>query len=414
MLTLADAVEGAIDDVVLLGMGGSSLAPEVLRQTLRRRALPRARHDAPGRDPRRCRRSSTSSARCSSRRRSRAATLETRSHTDYFWKLAPRGAQWVAITDPGLGAGEAGARSASFRAIFPGEPTIGGRYSALSPFGLVPAALLGVDLRRLLERALEMAEACRLGDGQPGARPRPLARRRLGGRPRQGLRARTRTASASGSSSSWPSRPARRARASCPRRASRPTGPTARRRRCACRSPYELGQEFFRWEFGVAVAGSILGINPFDQPNVQAAKDRTNEVLAGGDVELARRGLARRAARVGAEPATTSASRRSSTRPPAPTRRLARLADARPRGDRLRRHARLRPALPALDRASCTRAAPNTGVFIQVVDDTGEELKIPGQPFGFGRLIRAQAAGDFESLRERGRRVAPRPHGGDL
>jgi hypothetical protein len=168
--------------------------------------------------------------------------------------------------------------------------------------------------------------------------------------------------------------------------------------------PYELGQEFFRWEFATAVAGSILGINPFDQPDVQAAKDRTKQVLDSGDVE------------------------------PAPDGSPDELfAQARP-GDYVCLQAFVDPT-PAneeriLEVASRARAAtgcvvthgfgprylhstgqlhkggPNTGLFLQLVDDTGEELAIPGQPFGFAQLIRAQAAGDFESLKERDRRVA--------
>jgi transaldolase/glucose-6-phosphate isomerase len=167
--------------------------------------------------------------------------------------------------------------------------------------------------------------------------------------------------------------------------------------------PYELGQEFYRWEFATAVAGSILGINPFDQPNVQAAKDKTNEVLAAGgepDVE--------------------------------PHGSLDELfAEARP-GDYVAIQAFVDPARqdavdPLVERAraetGCVvthgfgprylhstgqlhKGGPNTGLFLQVVDDPGQELPIPGKPFGFARLIRAQAAGDFESLKERGRRVA--------
>src|SRR5207248_4117745 len=77
------------------------------------------------------------------------STLETRSHTDYFWEKTRRGQQWMAITDPGS-ALERLARERGFLAVWSGEPTIGGRYSALSPFGMVPAALMGVDLVRLL------------------------------------------------------------------------------------------------------------------------------------------------------------------------------------------------------------------------------------------------------------------------
>src|SRR5436309_15486946 len=147
-------------------MGGTSLAPEVLRRGFGGDRL----HVLDTTHPRTVRalaaavdldRTLFISASKS------GTTLETRSHTDYFWRRAPRGEQWVAITDPGSALEEL-ARKRSFRAIVPGEPTIGGRYSALSPFGLVPAALLEVDLERLLERALEMVEACHLDDGNPG------------------------------------------------------------------------------------------------------------------------------------------------------------------------------------------------------------------------------------------------------
>src|SRR5262249_33269205 len=156
---------GAIDDVVLLGMGGSSLAPEVLRRGFGGERLHVLDTTHPGAirglaeqlDSRRTLFVAASKS---------GTTLETRSHAEYFWKLAPRGEQWVAVTDPGSEL-EQLARERGFRATFPGEPSIGGRYSALSPFGIVPAALLGVDLERFLDRAIEMAEACRLDGGNP-------------------------------------------------------------------------------------------------------------------------------------------------------------------------------------------------------------------------------------------------------
>src|SRR5919206_284817 len=98
---------------------------------------------------------------------SAGSTLETRSHTDYFWAKAGNGDHWAAVTDPGSEL-ERVAKEREFAAVFPGEPTIGGRYSALSPFGMVPAALMGIDVTRFLERAQEMAEACRLAEGNPG------------------------------------------------------------------------------------------------------------------------------------------------------------------------------------------------------------------------------------------------------
>jgi hypothetical protein len=165
--------------------------------------------------------------------------------------------------------------------------------------------------------------------------------------------------------------------------------------------PYEVGQEFFRWEFATAVAGSILAINPFDQPDVQAAKDKTSELLASGE-----------------EP---------SLAPEGDLDEL--LAQARD-GDYVAIQAFIDPEReaelkPIVERAHATgrpfavglgprylhstgqlhKGGPNTGLFVQVVDDLGEELPIPGKPFGFRRLIAAQAAGDFQSLKERGRRI---------
>jgi transaldolase/glucose-6-phosphate isomerase len=401
LLTLADSVQGQIDDVVLLGMGGSSLAPEVLRRGFggeRMRVLdtthPRTiRALADGLNLRRTLFIAASKS---------GTTLETRSHTDFFWKLAPRGEQWVAITDPGSEL-ESLARKRGFRAIYPGEPTIGGRYSALSPFGLVPAALLEVDLERLLERALEMVEACHFDDGNPGLEL-GLA---LGAGWQEerdkvcfedvngfGLWAEQLLAESTGKDGKGlipaPGEPA--------------DGADCQEHELRLASPYELGQEFFRWEFATAVAGSILGINPFDQPDVQAAKDRTNAVLAAGDVALDEESSMEEL-----------------------------FAQAR-EGDYVCIQAFVDPTAAAAgvvlalaDRARAAtgcvvthgfgprylhstgqlhKGGPNTGLFLQVVEDYGDELKIPGRQFGFARLIRAQAAGDFEALRERGRRLA--------
>jgi glucose-6-phosphate isomerase len=166
LLRLAADLAEEADAVVLLGMGGSSLAPEVLRMSFGASSFhvldtthPGAVRDLQARlDLDRTLFVSASKS---------GGTLETRSHTDYFWKLAPRGEQWVAITDPGSELASL-ARDRRFSAVIPGEPRIGGRYSALSPFGLVPAALMGVDVAAVLDRACEMAEACRLDAGNPG------------------------------------------------------------------------------------------------------------------------------------------------------------------------------------------------------------------------------------------------------
>src|SRR5688572_1162081 len=152
--------------IVLLGMGGSSLAPEVLRRTFSSERL----HVLDTTHPAAVRRiaeeldlDGTLFVVASKS----GTTLETRCHLDFFWERLGRGDSFVAITDPGSEL-EAFARARGFRAVFAGEPTVGGRYSALSVFGVVPAALLNIDLTRFLERIEEMVEACRLGTGNPG------------------------------------------------------------------------------------------------------------------------------------------------------------------------------------------------------------------------------------------------------
>ena len=213
------------------------------------------------------------------------STLETRSHTDYFWEQSKNGELWAAITDPGSALEEL-ALERGFGAIFAGEPAIGGRYSALSAFGMVPAALMGIDPARFLLRAQEMADACRSSEGNPGlelglslgegwqaGRDKICIEQSDGG---FGLWAEQLLAESTGKLGKGlipaPGEPA--------------DGPDRQAQEVRIADPYELGQEFFRWEFATAVAGSILEINPFDQPDVQAAKDKTLQILASGDDPL--------------------------------------------------------------------------------------------------------------------------------
>jgi hypothetical protein len=369
-------------------MGGSSLAPEVLRlifaadhyhvlDTTHPKAIRALEKKI---DPERTLFLSASKS---------GTTLETRSHTAYF---LDRGGQFAAITDPGSDL-EQFAHENGFLRVFHGEPTIGGRYSALSPFGIVPAVLMGVDATRLLERALEMREACRFAEGNPGL---DLGLR-LGATTSVGLTSHVY------SFGLWMEQliaesTGKQGKGILPA----PDDPRAELQEdVALPSPYELGQEFFRWEFAVAVAGSIIGINPFNQPDVQAAKDKTNEVLAQGDVELQPEGsldelLAQ--ARDGDYVCIQAFVD--------PTR----VDDLQPFVDRAREsgHVATHGFGPRYlhSTGQFHKGGPNTGLFLQVVDDTGDELPIPGRDFGFARLIRAQAAGDYESLKERGRRVA--------
>ena len=393
----AQAIRGEVDEVVLLGMGGSSLAPEVFRRQFGATAF----HVLDTTHPKAIRRLADSldlertlfvvSSKSGS-------TLETRSHYDFFWERSKRGDRFVAVTDPGS-ALEDLARSRGSRA-FPGEPTIGGRYSALSMFGLLPAALMSVDLGRLLDRAESMLNACHGADSNPGLElGLALGSAWQEGRDKVvfpfenglGLWLEQLLAESTG----------KEGKGLVPAPGERPDYPDRQTQSLELDDPYDLGSEFFRWEFATAVAGAILEINPFDQPNVQEAKDRTSTILAGGNPELEL----------------------------LPADGL--IAQAR-EGDYVAIQAFVDPAEEArlqgfVDRVrsetSCAvtfglgprylhstgqlhKGGAPIGCFLQIVDDVGEELAIPGQPFGFGRLIQAQAAGDYAALKERGRPVA--------
>jgi transaldolase / glucose-6-phosphate isomerase len=401
LLRLGEDLLDDVDFVVLLGMGGSSLAPEVLREAYGVETAQVLDTTHPGAIRRLTGALDLKRTLFLSASKS-GSTLETRSHTDYFWKLAPRGERWAAITDPGSSLAEL-ARERKFAAVAPGEPTIGGRYSALSPFGMLPAALMGLDVTGLLDRACEMADACRLDEGNPGldlglalgqawqdgadkvCLPNP------GG---FGLWVEQLIAESTG----------KQGKGLIPAPGVSGGAPDRQEHEVRLPDPLELGQEFFRWEFATAVAGSIIGINPFDQPDVQAAKDKTTAVLAAGDVRL--------------EPEGSIDELMAGVEPPD---YVCVQAFVDPTADNETRITRLARSLE--ERSGCVvthgfgprylhstgqlhKGGPPTGVFLQVVEDYGAELAIPGKPFGFARLIRAQAAGDFESLRERGRRIA--------
>jgi transaldolase/glucose-6-phosphate isomerase len=385
-------------DVVLLGMGGSSLAPEVLRRTFGNERLhvldtthPAAiRRIADGFDLERTLFVGASKS---------GTTLETRSHLDFFWERVGNGDSFVAITDPGSElervAGERG-----FRAVVSGEPTIGGRYSALSAFGLVPAALMDVDLTRFLLRVEEMVEACHLAEGNPGlelgeqlghlweeGRDKILINPNPGG---FGLWAEQLLAESTG----------KEGKGLVPVPGETRPGDDRQDAEVRVSDPYELGQEFYRWEFATAVAGSILGINPFDQPNVQKAKDRTNDVLAGDPTELTPEGSLDELLAGAESPgyvciqAFVDPARAGELEPL--------IARAKETGSVVTHG--LGPRY-LHSTGQLHKGGPPSGHFVQVFDDPGEELPIPGRDFGFARLIHAQAAGDFASLRERGRPI---------
>jgi transaldolase / glucose-6-phosphate isomerase len=391
---------GVIDTFVLLGMGGSSLAPHVLGKTFEAGSF----HVLDTTHPAAIRHANGSldfeSTLFIAASKS-GTTLETRCHLDYFWaKAGKRGERFAAITDPGSELGNL-ARERNFLGVFDGEPTIGGRYSALSAFGIVPASLMGVDLERFFERVDEMVEACHGEEGNPGLQlGLELGRGWQDGRDKITINPNT------GDFGLWVEQllaesTGKKGKGLVPAPGESPEGLDRQAPEVRLTAPYELGQEFFRWEFATAVAGTILGINPFDQPDVQAAKDRTNEVLAGGgEANIEPRGS------------------------------VDQLLDRAQPGDYVAIQAFIDPARerelrPLIERARETgcvvthglgprylhstgqlhKGGPNKGLFVQVVDDPGDEVSIPGRKFGFRRLIRAQAAGDFASLEERGRRI---------
>jgi transaldolase/glucose-6-phosphate isomerase len=404
IVRLAEDLQDEVDDVVLCGMGGSSLAPEVLRRSFEVDRF----HVLDTTHPKAIRALEekldlertlfVSSSKSGS-------TLETRSHTDYFWeKTRKRGELFCAVTDPGSEL-EHLARERGFRAVFAGEPSIGGRYSALSPFGIVPAVLMGVDASRLLERAREMREACRSGEGNPGYE----LGSRLGTGWQEG-RDKICIGDAPGDFGLWAEQliaesTGKQGKGLVPAPGESPNGPDRQAAEPDLPDPYALGAEFFRWEFAIAVAGAYLEINPFDQPDVQAAKDKTNEVLATGkEPELEPEGSIEELLAQAKD--GDYACVQAFVEPTAENdRRIAGLVE------RLRRESGLVVTHgygPRYQHSTgqLHKGGPNTGLFLQVVDDQGDELPIPGKPFGFRRLIRAQAAGDLETLKERGRRVA--------
>ena len=402
MLERIDELEGLdrdYDEIVLLGMGGSSLAPEVIRRTFGIRGF----HVLDTTHPSAVRRleEQLDLERTLFVAASKSGTtLETRCQLDYF--LGRGGGTFAAITDPGTEL-EAFGKERGFAWVVHGEPTIGGRYSALSPFGMVPAALMDLEVQSLLERAETMAQWCRLGDENPGlefglrlgeswseGRDKVCIDETPGG---FGLWAEQLVAESTG----------KEGKGLVPAPGEDPgAGPDRQHARVRLDDPYDLGAEFFRWEFATAVAGSILGINPFIQPDVQAAKDRTASILERikGSRELEAESSVDELL-AGAEPPQYVA--------------IQAFIDPQREGE-------LDPLVHRARETGCVvtkglgprylhstgqlhKGGPNTVLALQVVDDLGEELDIPGRDFGFRTLIAAQAAGDLDALKERGRKV---------
>ncbi len=399
---LSAAPVGEFAHYVLLGMGGSSLAPEVFRRSFGSETF----HVLDTTHPTAIRRleeeldlASTFFVASSKS----GTTLETRSHLDHFWERAGRKPeQFAVVTDPGSEL-ESLAKERGFRAVFHGEPKIGGRYSALSAFGLVAAALIGADVDRIRERAREMAEACRgpenpglglglrLGEGWREGRDKICIDDTPGG---FGLWAEQLIAESTG----------KEGKGLVPAPGESPDGPDRQHGEVLLDDPYDLGSEFFRWEFATAVAGAILGINAFNQPDVQAAKDRTNEILASGEAPDIEPSGSVQELLSGASKGDYVCVQAFVDPTDENERTIMRLVGrARAETGCVTTHGFGPRYLHSTGQLH--KGGPPIGRFVQVVDDTGDEVKIPGKKFGFGKLIRAQAAGDFALLKERGRPI---------
>ena len=458
LTSLAETVRAeGYGHVALLGMGGSSLGPEVLRQTF---------GSAPGYpellvldstvpawieavanaiDPRRTLFLVSSKS---------GGTIETLSLYRYFRGLveaaagdSKAGMNFVAITDPGAPL-ETLARDQGFRRAFANPADIGGRYSVLSYFGLVPAALIGMDVGALLDRADAMSAACAAAgpvQDNPGAHLGAV----MGGAASEGRDKLTLLTSPSiGSFGLWveqliaestgkegagivpiagepaPSSPdfygndrlfaylrvedddnsELEAQVNALETAGHPVV------RLDLADKLDLGAEFFRWEFATAVAGAVMGIHPFDQPDVQQAKDLTDQVLQE-----------RQSA--GALPA-----------PEAPRSVENLLSDAGEEGgyvaimpyvhataeieaafDSLRRRILERKRLPTTlgygprflhSTGQLHKGGPATGYYLQITAERRRDLQVPEAPYTFGALADAQALGDLRALKTKGRRAA--------
>jgi transaldolase/glucose-6-phosphate isomerase len=478
------AKSSSFSHVLLLGMGGSSLCPEVMKMTFGKITGFPELHILDSTDPAQVKAFETKvnlkntlfivSSKSGS-------TLEPNIFKQYFFDrvaqivgLKEAGRRFLAITDPGSKMQQV-AESDGFRHVFFGWANIGGRYSALSDFGLVPAAIMGVDVAKFLDRTEEMVCACMpsvpveenpgvvLGTilgvaakqfghdkvtiiaspgiyglgawleqlvaestGKEGKGLIPIDREELGkpdvyGRDRIFVYLRLRSAPHAAQDQSVDEL----------ERAGHPVV------RIGVDDPYDLGEEFFRWEIATAVAGSILGIHPFDQPDVEASKTATRKLTA----EYEKTGTLPAETPIftaeGIKLFTDDKNAAALMKMVNGNQTLAGYLEAHL--NRLREgdyfallayiemkeaHERALQAMrhgvrDAKHVGTCLefgprflhstgqayKGGPNTGVFLQITCDDAVDLPVPGQKYTFGVVKAAQSRGDFQVLVERDRRA---------
>jgi transaldolase / glucose-6-phosphate isomerase len=478
-----DVAKSGFKHALLLGMGGSSLCPEVLSITFGKQAGYPQLHILDSTDP----------AQVKSRENEidvpntlfivaskSGSTLEPNIFKQYFFDLTERavgkgnaGKQFVAITDPGSKMQQV-AEADSFRHIFFGLPSIGGRYSALSNFGLAPGAVMGLDLRRFIDNTEEMIQACAAtvaADHNPGVRLGAA----LGSLANVGRNKVTIVTSPKiHDLGAWLEQllaestgkqgkgliPVDRENLGSPEvygsdrvfvflRLANDNNGAQQQRLDALKQAgqpvitidiadiYDIGQEFFRWEVATAVAGSILGINAFDQPDVEASKvvtrQLTTEYEKSGKLPAETPILEQDGIKVFTDDRNAQKLRQLSGSQPTLSGLLHAHLSQLNAGDYcallgyIEMNAAHEEKLQAMrhairDRkrvATCLgfgprflhstgqayKGGPNTGVFLQITCDDAVDVPVPGQKYTFGVVKAAQARGDFQVLAERGRRA---------
>jgi transaldolase/glucose-6-phosphate isomerase len=484
----ADVQRAGFKDVLLLGMGGSSLGPEVFAKTYGVKPGYPNLHVLDSTDPAQIRNfeSRVDRARTLYIVSSKSgSTLEPNIFKQYFFERAKEAVgadlarHFVAITDPGSSL-EKIALNEGFRAVFHGLPDIGGRYSVLSNFGMVPAAAIGIPPRAFLESTAEMVRSC-VPSAPPIENPGVILGAILGVCQRHGRDKATIIASKGiADFGAWLEQllaesTGKLGKGIVPVDAE-PLGPPsvygtdrvfaylrlavdddAEQERAvaaleAAGQPVvrivvsdamQLGQEFFRWEMATAVAGSVIGINPFDQPDVEASKVKTRDLTAAyektGTLPEEKPFFSDAGFKLFADPRNTAELAPLSTSLASALKaHFARIGA----GDyaallayieRDPAHIEAMQSLRRMIRdrthaATCLgfgprflhstgqayKGGPNSGVFLQITCDDAEDLPVPGQKYTFGVVKAAQARGDFEVLAERGRRALRVHISGDL
>jgi transaldolase/glucose-6-phosphate isomerase len=467
--------------VLLLGMGGSSLGPEVLAVTFGRQANAPELLVLDSTDPAQIREfeSRIDPARTLFIVSSKSGgTLEPNVLKQYFFERVRQtvgqeqaGRHFIAITDPGFSMQQVAERD-QFARVFFGKPSIGGRYSVLSDFGMVPAAAMGLDLPRCLEAAATMVRSC-CASAPPVENPGVVLGAIMGTLARSGRdKVTIVTSPAIAGLGAWLEQLLAESTGKLGKGLVPVDGEllghpeiygddrlfaylrldeavdTAQDRAVAALEAagqpvvrieiadrYQIGQEFFRWQIATAAAGSIIGIDPFDQPDVEASKVRTRELMSvyerDGALPEETPVFEGDGFKLFADPANASALRAGNTSSIAGY--LKRHLDRLQPGDYcallayLQRNERNHRALQAIRRlirdrkrvATCVgfgprflhstgqayKGGPNSGVFLQITCDDEVDLAVPGQNYSFGVIKAAQARGDFEVLAEHGRRA---------